>query len=234
MGVLQKRLTVQMTALAVAIALAMPALAQAAPQFHINGNLVGATQQSAVGFGTLTLSNSRFGEFKCKVLMGWTVGNESEKGVGGIEQWHPFQCTAKECQGSALVTPEGLELIEETHGTEKIYSPKIIKPNMPWPLELLTFGTGKAKVNTRKMKMYLVCPQEGLEVPFNGNLEPHLVNGLKNGLSPSHLVFEGKGGSTSWLSSPAICGGCESEEDNLYLSGELTVIGASEELVTAE
>ena len=79
---------------------------------------------------------------------------------------------------------------------------------------------------------------QGLVVAYSGNLEPLLVTGIKNGLSPSHLVFEGKGGRTGYLSSgacleePPVCYGEGGSE--LYVSGELTTIGMSEELVTAE
>jgi hypothetical protein len=41
------------------------------------------------------------------------------------------------------------------------------------------------------VKVTLVAPEEGLEVPYEGSLEPEEVNGVRNGLLPSSGVFKG-------------------------------------------
>ena len=64
-------------------------------------------------------------------------------------------------------------------------------------------------------------------------LEPRIVNGSKNGLKPSHLEFEGSGGKTGHLITPDICGGT-CEQADLFLSGSLTTLGTSQQLITAE
>jgi hypothetical protein len=214
---------------------AMPAVAQATPQFQINGVLAGTAEQDVVQFGTMTLHSSILGDFKCRVLAGLQARNETEKGIAGIESWEPYDCTSTECRGAVLVTPEqSPELVEHPVGKflEARRQSRYIE-NLPWSAELIS-EAGKAALSMRKMKLWIECPQEGFEIPYTGNIAPRFQNGLKNGLSPSHMVFEGKGGHTGFLSSPAICGGCESEEDNLYVSGELTTLGTSEELITAE
>jgi len=202
----------------------------AAPRWFLNGNLAGASGQSIVQLGTITLENKLLGEIKCKVIAGLKAGNESEKGVAAVEGWEAYDCSAPECPGRVLLTPE--EVPEK--GKEK-ETPGARQPrSLPWPAELISSEAGKAALNLRKMKLWIVCPRELLEVPFTGNLEPRLQNGLGNGLSPSHLLFEGKGGHTGFLISPDIAGGAEVEESELFFSGELTTIGTSQELITAE
>ena len=45
------------------------------------------------------------------------------------------------------------------------------------------------KVPSGCVKITIVCPQVPAEVVFYGSLEPTLINGVKNGLSPSRLQF---------------------------------------------
>jgi hypothetical protein len=59
-----------------------------------------------------------------------------------------------------------------------------------------------------------------------------MINGTKNGLKPSHLVFESSE-KTGFLITPVICGG-ECAMADLTVGGELTMLGtASQQLVTA-
>jgi hypothetical protein len=37
----------------------------------------------------------------------------------------------------------------------------------------------------------IIAPEAGLEIPFQGTLEPEITNGTKNGLSPSHAELKG-------------------------------------------
>jgi hypothetical protein len=83
------------------------------------------------------------------------------------------------------------------------------------------------------LKFLVNCPGEKFEVPYEGTLEPRLINGSHNGLRPSHLEFE-EGGKTGFLKTPDICGG-ECAMADLFIKGELTLLGArGQELITAE
>jgi hypothetical protein len=221
---------------AVAALSVMSAVAQATPQFRINGVLAGTAQQNVTEYGTLTLQTRIIGEFKCKILAGGSVWNEGGKGFAAVEAWEPFLCSASECKGQAYVTVEKpVELIEKENAkSEKEYRARRGTSSLPWPAETIA-PAGERRLNIRKMRLALACPEEGLEITFTGNLEPLIVNGLKNGLSPSHLLFEGKGGKTSFLEAPCNLGEVECEELlALYASGELTMVGTREELITAE
>jgi hypothetical protein len=241
----RRRFQALMVALAGAALLALPAAAQATPRWFINGVLAGSTKQNVVAVGTLTMDNKLFGEWKCKVLAGLAVGNESEKGTAQVETWEPFDCSAKECQGVAYVTAEvPPEELEPVRPEEEIRYPDLRRrfstgvtgeaSLLPWPSELISDEAGKSALKMRKMKLFLGCPAEAFVVPFGGYIEPPVVNGVKNGLNPSHIVFEGKGGHTSYLVSPDIEGGKETENSDLFFSGELTTLGTGEELITAE
>jgi hypothetical protein len=86
----------------VAILSVTPGLAKATPRWLINGALAGEAKHSVVAVGALTMDNKTFGEWKCKVLAGLTVDDETEKGVATVESWQPFNCAAKECPGGAV------------------------------------------------------------------------------------------------------------------------------------
>jgi hypothetical protein len=230
-----KRLQGLATALTAAMLLAVPPLAHADPQFRINGMLVGTARQNVTAFGTVTMDNKLYGEWKCKVLAGLTVGNETEKGVAAVERWEPFDCSTKECNAPTVTTEHSVEW-EPTEKVEKIpheSSPIRGPQSVPWPAELIS-SAGHTAMNVRKMRIVWLCPEEAFELPFTGNLEPRIVNGTKNGLNPSHIVFEGKGGNTSFLTSPFIEGGAETENSEFVVSGELAILGTGEELITAE
>jgi hypothetical protein len=227
-------------ALTVVVLLAAPAAASAAPQFEMNGIIVGTATRNVVASGTLTLESNLIGELKCRVIAGLAIWNEGGQGLASLEAWQPYDCSAAtECPGEAVVTPEHRpELIEEENSkSEKKYSAKRGGSSLPWPAEAIAPEAGKSRLNIRKIRLNLQCPAEGLAAAFLGNLEPLIVNGTKNGLSPSHLLFEGKGGKTGFLSAgacleePSRCYG-EGGEPTLYLSGELTTLGTSEELMT--
>jgi hypothetical protein len=65
---------------------------------------------------------------------------------------------------------------------------------------------------------------------MEGTLTPILVNGTKNGLKPSHLTFEGKGGTTGSLIVPQFF-----TEREVFVSGEMKILGsATQQLITAE
>jgi hypothetical protein len=103
---------------------------------------------------------------------------------------------------------------------------------LPWKGEVIE-GPNAEKTTSLKDKlgpvhMDLVLPCEKFEVPMEGTLEPIIVNGTKNGLKPSHLQFEGKGGSTGHLMWAL-------PEREVFVSGEMKLLGtSSQQLITAE
>jgi hypothetical protein len=230
--------------LASVLALATFAMAPAAVQafsYKSNGVKIGATHENVTLFGPLTLKNAILGEFKCKIVAGAPVWNAEEKALDAVEGWEPYVCTYSgnqpPCKEQAFVTAEGaVELIEEGT-TEKTYTAKRGLKTMPWPGEIFETTEKTKSLNLHKIRMYIDCPPtslhpEGVEIPFEGNLEPKYINGAKNGLDPSKLVFEGKGGKTSWLGTCNFGAPCETEEHNLYVNGELTLLGTSQQLIT--
>jgi hypothetical protein len=227
--------------LAVAACICAPAVAQATPQWYVNGLLQGTSKQNVIVFGTLTMTNEKFGTWKCKVVAGMLVNNENKEGLTNWEGWEPFLCSAPECKNSkgeeaqAYVTAEYPVKLEEKENAKKEieYTAKRGEKTTPWPGEVITQSGGKTALNTHKMRLIMNCPAETFEPNFTGNLEPHIVNGLGNGLSPSRLVFEPKGGTTSNLNGTWL-GGNEVPETQLFVSGELTIIGSSQQLITTE
>jgi hypothetical protein len=233
----RKRLLGAAAASALAMLFVLPAMARATPQFRINGVLAGPATHDVVAVGSLTMDNKMFGEWKCKVIAGLTVDNESEKGVAAIDGWESFDCSANQCPGPVSFVAETPPKLGETINAKKevIYGPPEKARGartLPWPAEIITGEASATDLNIRKIRLVLTCPAETFEPNFAGNIEPHIVNGIGNGLSPSHLVFEGKGGHTSWLNGTWL-GGTETEETKLYLSGELTLLGTGQELITA-
>jgi hypothetical protein len=76
------------------------------------------------------------------------------------------------------------------------------------------------------VKIDVVCPQIPAEVVFYGTLEPQLLNGTRNGLSPTRIKYTNASGQL--LSS-------RGEAPETYENGELKVDGmAAEELMTAK
>jgi hypothetical protein len=237
-----KRLQGLVAALVMAALLAAPAVASATPQWRMNGVLAGETRQNVVQFGALTLQSKLLGEFQCKIIAGAPVWNESAKGMNVLEGWKPYLCNSAPingkggCKGPSLVTDEAaVELIaEEKPNSEKVFTSKRVPATLPWRGELFETTEKTTSLNMHKIKIYVDCPTEGLEVPYEGNLEPKVVNGVKNGMSPSKLVFEGEGGKTSYLETCALGGCLESAGmGKLFVSGELTTLGTGQELIAA-
>jgi hypothetical protein len=222
--------------LAVAACAGAPAMAQATPQFKVNGNLLGTPKKGVIVFGNLSLKNKMFGEWKCKIVADMLVNNENGAGLGNWEGWEPFLCQTTACQGQSYVTAEENVKLEEKVNAkgETEYSAIRGAKTTHWPVELKKQETTEKKVSliTHKMHLIINCPKESFEPNFTGFIEPHWVNGIGNGLTPSHVVFEGEGGTTSWLNGTWL-GGKETPETILYVQGELTVIGNTQELVTS-
>jgi hypothetical protein len=88
---------------------------------------------------------------------------------------------------------------------------------------------GWEKVPAGCVKFNVIAPHIPFEVVFYGSLEPQLLNGVKNGLSPSRLRFVAAG------SLQVVGGNAETTtEGEATASGELKIVGASsQELITA-
>jgi hypothetical protein len=234
--------------LAAAACVAVSAVAQAEPQFHVNGVAQSTAHQNVTQFGELKMKSLFWGSITCKVIIGAPVWNEATEGlpVHGIESyegWEPFVCSMPEClKGKAFISAEGAVKLEETENLkhEKIFKAVRGASSLPWPARTVPepeSTVGLHMGNTEKLplqpvKFLVNCPGEGFEVPYEGTLKPHLVNGTKNGLKPSHLRFE-TSEKTGFLITPDICGG-ECAMANLTVEGEVTMLGTGQQLITAE
>jgi hypothetical protein len=104
------------------------------------------------------------------------------------------------------------------------------KSTLPWSGQVVEEeGTEKlTKIKTHGIKVAIAIPCIGLEVPFEGALEPLAINGVKNGLTPGKLVFQGKGGKTGFLTTKFFGTG---EAEFGYTSGEVSSVGEKVELI---
>jgi hypothetical protein len=221
--------------LAVAALAVAPAVAQAEPQFLVNGKLAGASHQNVTEFGNVTFTSPIFGEFTCKIIVGAPIWNELGKGLAAYEGWEPFLCTKGGCtNGLAFVTAENaVKLVERENTKKEIVFEAVRGPSsLPWPAEA-TVKEERTSLRIPHLRFLLNCPAEGFEAPYEGELSPHVVNGAKSGLKPSHLEFEGAGGKTGHLNTLLVCGG-ECAESELNVKGELFLVGTGQQLITAE
>jgi hypothetical protein len=234
--------------LAAAACVAVPAVAQAEPEFHVNGLVQSTVHQNATQFGTLTMKSPFWGTITCKVIIGAPVWNEATEalpvhGLEAYEGWEPFVCSMPEClKGKAFISAEGAVKLEETENLkkEKIFKAIRGSSSLPWPARLVSLPestVGLHMGNTEKLpeqpvKFLVNCPGEGFEVPYEGTLQPRLVNGTKNGLKPSHLRFENSE-KTGFLITPDICGG-ECAMADMTVEGEVTMLGTGQQLITGE
>jgi hypothetical protein len=229
--------------LAAAACCAVPAVAQAEPEWHVNGILATATHQNATQWGTLTMKSTFWGTITCKVIIGAPIWNEGGKGMAAFEGWEPFVCSMPEClKGKAFISAETAVKLEETENARKehILRAKRGESSLPWPAHAVampesTFGFhmgNTEKLPEQPVKFLVNCPGEIFEVPYEGTLQPKLVNGSKNGLKPTHLRFENSE-KTGYLITPDICGG-ECSMADLTVEGEVTMLGTSQQLIAAE
>ena len=215
--------------LAAAALLIPPVAADAANQrWFING-VVAETQHSGViDWGTLSVENHFLGKLQCTTVSSGAVWNEGETGFGATALTTIGACTSEPtpCEGAFLAAEGPLELIKG--------APKRGKSSLPWQEEVFREESGEKlrHVKIKEVKLTLVMPCLNLELPFEGTLEPIYRDGDRNGLSPSRLVFQGKGGTTSFLTTKAL--GTGEEENALHFVGEVAQDGTSVQLITAE
>jgi hypothetical protein len=108
----------------------------------------------------------------------------------------------------------------------------IVKSGVPYAKLGIPTEAGKSCSETPAppgcVRMTVVYPEINLQFPFEGSLEVRLINGTKNGLSPSELKFEAE--KSGALTIPGTNG-----EAKVYASGPVKLIGAEgRELITAE
>jgi hypothetical protein len=221
---------------AVAALSVMPAVAQGAPRWFINGKLAEAKQEALVAQGAITLQNQLLGKINCLAIAPGTVWNASEKGLAATEALATYGCNAEPapCPGVFVSDEKPVAVIErKVEGGEEPQAIREPGP-LPWSEEAIEEeGSEKRrKLKIKQLLMTIVMPCLNLEVPFSGRLEPLLVNGVKNGLFPSHLQFQGQGGQTGLLTTTKL--GSGEEASRAYVIGELATVGGNVELVTAE
>jgi hypothetical protein len=220
------------TAVTVVMLFAAPAVASASPQWFINGRLAEAKHEGVLSYGTLTLENNVLGKISCQTIMSGAIYNQSEQGLGPTEGFETYDCVTEPtpCPGS-FISGERPVAVKET---ERTYKPVYVKGDLPWPAELIEKeGSEKQRtlrINGPWLTVVLLC--ENLEVPFEGRLEPIFVNGIGNGMTPSHLQFQGKRSKTGVLETTKLPR--ESEDNIAYVTGELANVGGNMELITAE
>jgi hypothetical protein len=227
----RKRLLISFASVAALAAFSVTsAVAQAAPQFHIDGPLMRlGTAQNAVLYGTMTISSVVLGEIKCDVLEGATVRNESEKGLVAFEGYTTYDCTSSPnpCPGVFATAEMPVEVTERLNTkSEKEKIAQRGPTTLPWSGEAVEEGTEKLKkLKTNGFKLTMVAPCFNLELPVEGTPEPRIINGTKNGLKPTLLEFPAKGGLD-------ICEGGKCRE--VESPGSLAMVGTTVQLITAE
>jgi hypothetical protein len=209
-----------------------------ATNWKANGVVLGLTPTPVFGMGAITLENSwdnnLIGKVTCHSLLGGSLWNEAEAGFGSIEVFGStrFTCTKEPvaCSGVFLTAetkiPEQPAEVQE--GTEKRLVARRGVRTLPWPTEMNEVETEKVKSLADRITnigLTLVLPCEPLpsEFEFSGTLEPKVINGVRNGLSPMHLTFEGKGGHTGHLTGNMTA--LLRTEKETFVSGETAVLG---------
>jgi hypothetical protein len=266
----KKRLAGLAPGLVLAALIGMPAVAQAAPKWFIDGKLAQTEHEPTLSSGIVELKNAQLKPITCREFLGGSVWNESEKGFEETEAFTTWKCTAAlPCQvtNEAGVTKEGTSLSAEgppTFSEEKKEARRTGNTSLPWQGELTEKepATGvKAKyLLTKHVKIWVVVPLDksvggpgegpgcelmgGSEIPFEdqegptekvaGNeLAPKTVAGARDGLHPSHEVFNGE--KTEKSSAPETGRLWSQELLAGYFDGELLDSGAVDyELLTAE
>jgi hypothetical protein len=174
----------------------------------------------------------------CTALIGAGVFNEGAStelvGFGNVNGLETNGCSKEPKCPAAFVSGErSVKLLTVQRGTEKELIARHGAPTLPWKGEV-TEGTEKKRhLKISGVHMTLVDPCDGFEIPMEGTLEPFITNGTKNGLHPSSLTFEGKGGAIQ--TGHLIVGSFPPTENEVFVSGKMTIVGTSaQQLITAE
>jgi alpha-tubulin suppressor-like RCC1 family protein len=168
---------------------------QRPPRFYLNEALAVAKLESTLGAGEVTLENKVLGTIKCRVLDNGTVDNQTERGQAAIDAFLASPCTSAQhpsCPGIFATAEKPLESASEK--TEPVRGAL----TTPWSGEAYNIAESETsefrRLEAAHVGITVVVPpceaRLGMEVFFEGTLVPRIVNGTKNGLSPSHLVFD--------------------------------------------
>jgi alpha-tubulin suppressor-like RCC1 family protein len=210
-------------------------------EWKANGVKVSKTHVQIASWGSLKYENniSLVGKLTCTAVMGggvWNEGTGTEiTGFGNVEGFNTSGCSKEPgCPGAFVTAEPPVQVATETKGTEKVIVPRRPPTTLPWTGEVIEgLNAEKSialKVKLSPVQMNIVEPCEKFEVPMEGTLEPILTNGSRNGLKPSHLTFEGKGGTTGSLIVPQFF-----TEREVFVSGEMKILGSgNQQLVVAE
>jgi hypothetical protein len=229
------RLLSALAPVALAVVLVVPAAAQAEPKWFLNGKQVGSKREAVETWGSLQFASESLGKLECRMNGSGTVWNESEKGLGAMESISVRACTsglhpceeAGEVPSTFLTAEAPVAVIEEKAGTEKHYKAFRGKSSLPWPEELFENTEKQHQLAIRKVKLTMVIPCVGLEMPIEGSLEPTYINGSKNGLTPSRWGWAiTTGGPVLPLISP--------QGESFGPSGEALQVGSDVQLITAK
>jgi hypothetical protein len=188
-----------------AVALSVtPALAQATPRWFINDRPAEAKHEGVVSYGTLTLENDVLGKINCQTITAASVWNQSERGEGQTEGFTTYGCRTEPspCPGAFITAEKPVEVKFKQFPKEKEPEAVRVGGYLPWAEETIREEAGERqrKVRIHDILITVVLPCMNLEVQFEGNnIEPISENGIGDGLSPSHRVFQGKGGKTGFL-----------------------------------
>jgi hypothetical protein len=199
---------------------AMPAAAQASPQWFVNGIRLGPAHVPVVAVGEQTVANTTLGNLTCTTAGLASIFNESEKGFeitegGGYAHCKAeVPCKVKNTRGEEA---EGISLtFEALPRPEKTEAVRTGMTSLPWTGELTEKEPGVRQVLTHHVKIWVILPPAsvgtglgclGAAIPFEDQegptekqagdeLAPILINGTKNGLKPSHGEFLGEQGKT--------------------------------------
>jgi alpha-tubulin suppressor-like RCC1 family protein len=180
------------------------------PQFSVNGNVSIGSEPAAVVFGEWILENKLLGKLRCRIIADTRVRNESTEkaGTANIESFTTPVCKSEPHSSGTFVSAETSPVAhtrEETNSKgEKVtvlYASRG-STTLPW-LGQLVEGTGEelpeARLRIHGVTLTWVSPSTGAEVTFEGTLEPSVVNGARNGLSPSHLEFAGASSTSGFI-----------------------------------
>jgi hypothetical protein len=212
--------------------------AGAARGFLVNGRPAAAKENpSLVLFGTMTLENAAFGKASCRALGGGSIWNEGPEGRAVIEAFTSSDCSAPSCPGLFVSAEKPPELVESVVETEKRKETERVARRgasaLPWPAALLeptlAREPGELRFIINALELTVVAPCAGAEFSFEGSLEPTLLNGVGNGLTPSRLLYTTESGRLISRALPP-----ENDGNVLLLNGQIQIWGAQEQLLSGK
>jgi hypothetical protein len=148
----------------------------------------------------------------------------SECGEPGAER--ETEILIKEVKREALSLPWEVEAISsEGHADSRIGVPDA-EERAKGRRSCEEFLSPEIRMPSGCMKLQIVVPELAIDDPFEGNLTPQDINGVKNALAPSVLYFEGEG------REPCLHFALNTEKC-LYVHGGVRFIGfVGQELIT--